>query len=896
MAFKAELNRIILALLSLYSLPASVVAQEAPITSDGTTATNVTTLDGSNFDINGGDIAGGNLFHRFGNFSVPNGGSANFLNSPDIVNIINRVTGGKISEINGLLKANGAANLFLINPAGIVFGPNASLNIGGSFLGSTADSLLFDDGTEFSATNLQASPLLRINAPIGLNLRDNPRNIVNRSVAQNPNGETNVTGGNVGLQVNPGQTLALIGGDVLLDDGNLTAKGGRIEIGNVQGSGKVVFNSTENGLVFDYSSIDSFGNIKLENTAVVDVTAGGGGDIVITGQNIEIDNSSLNAGILSKLGSIDAQSGDIKLNASEALTIANNSFIRNNIFSEASGNAGGVDITTKNLSISNGAQVSVSTNGAGNAGDLIVRASDSVELSGEGDSPSGLFAQVNPQGTGNGGNLTIETKRLSVSDGSKVQVSTFGEGNAGDLTIRASDIDVFETPIDNFFSTGIFAEVSLARRPNSSEILAKGKGNAGNLTIETDRLRIKDGGQVSVSTFGEGNAGTLTVKASDSIEVSGIEDANAFGGSKGGFRSKSFLGSEVKEGATGRGGNVKIETGELKIANQGRISVSSLDESGTAGNLEVKADSINLDRGTIRAATSFGEGGNINLNIDDKLTMRNNSSISTQGTGDANGGNITITAPDGFVVAFPKQNNDIIATAQAGKGGQININAQRVYGFNKERIQSIEVDPQTLSNNGENDINSTSADPQLSGNINLNTEQLDPAKERTKTSENLVEPDETVAQACGTDGSGTIANSFTITGRGGMPADPTKPLNSSYLSGEKVSGGQRGSDAQEQKGGGEPISLDENKKTFSSDEVIPARGMMMNEKGQIVLTAYPTPNASDRNAPQSNYCSSSLKQEELLATNKASDRSEDVLDDRAIEEIMNLLYSQGLGQ
>jgi large exoprotein involved in heme utilization and adhesion len=147
--------------------------------------------------------------------------------------------------------------------------------------------------------------------------------------------------------------------------------------------------------------------------------------------------------------------------------------------------------------------------------------------------------------------------------------------------------------------------------------------------------------------------------------------------------------------------------------------------------------------------------------------MRNNSSISAQGTGDANGGNITITAPDGFVVAFPKQNNDIIATAQAGKGGQININAQRVYGFNKERIQSIEVDPQTLSNNGENDINSTSADPQLSGNINLNTEQLDPA---------------------------------------------------------------------------------------------------------------------------------SLKQEELLATNKASDRSEDVLDDRASEEIMNLLYSQGLGQ
>jgi filamentous hemagglutinin family protein len=766
MAFKAELNRIILALLSLYSLPASVVAQEAPITSDGTTATNVTTLDGSNFDINGGDIAGGNLFHSFGNFSVPNGGSANFLNSPDIVNIINRVTGGKISDIQGLISAQGGANLFLINPAGIVFGPNASLNIGGSFLGSTADSLLFNDGTEFSAVNATGKPLLTINAPIGLNLRDNPAPIENNSIASAGSDPSGIAG-YFGLRVPDGKSFALAGGDIKANGGGIVTFGGRIDLAAVARTGTVELNLDGNNLSLSVPDSISRADVSLTNGAGFLVAGNGGGDIVITGQNIGINNSSLDAGILSNLGSEDTQAGDIKLNASEALTIANSSSIRNSIFSESSGNAGGVDITTKNLSISNGAQVSVSTFGEGNAGDLIVRASDSVELSGESDFPSGLFAQVNPQGTGNGGNLTIETKRLSVSDGSKVQVSTFGEGNAGDLTIRASDIDVFETPIDNFFSTGIFAEVSLARRPNSSEILAKGKGNAGNLTIETDRLRIKDGGQVSVSTFGEGNAGTLTVKASDSIEVSGIEDANAFGGSKGGFRSKSFLASEVKEGATGRGGNVKIETGELKIANQGRISVSSLDESGTAGNLEVKADSINLDRGTIRAATSFGEGGNINLNIDDKLTMRNNSSISAQGTGDANGGNITITAPDGFVVAFPKQNNDIIATAQAGKGGQININAQRVYGFNKERIQSIEVDPQTLSNNGENDINSTSADPQLSGNINLNTEQLDPA---------------------------------------------------------------------------------------------------------------------------------SLKQEELLATNKASDRSEDVLDDRASEEIMNLLYSQGLGQ
>ena len=174
------------------------------ISPDGTLPTNVTGADGRNFTIDGGAQVGGNLFHSFRDFSVPTGGSAFFNNGGDINNIINRVTGGNFSNIDGLLRANGAANLFLINPAGIVFGPNARLDIGGSFMGTTASGLLFADGAEFGVLDGSGTPLLTVNQPVGLRFRGNEGGIVNRSV------HVDGTGARVGLRVPDGQSLSLI--------------------------------------------------------------------------------------------------------------------------------------------------------------------------------------------------------------------------------------------------------------------------------------------------------------------------------------------------------------------------------------------------------------------------------------------------------------------------------------------------------------------------------------------------------------------------------------------------------------------------------------------------------------------------------------------------------------
>jgi filamentous hemagglutinin family protein len=140
--------------------------------------------------INGGATRGTNLFHSFQEFNVSEGRSAYFTNPAGIENILTRVTGTNPSNILGTLGVSGGnANLFLINPNGIIFGPNARLDVGGSFVASTASSIKFADGTEFSAVNPSAPPLLTISVPIGLQFNGTEGDIVVQDSNQTPTPE-----------------------------------------------------------------------------------------------------------------------------------------------------------------------------------------------------------------------------------------------------------------------------------------------------------------------------------------------------------------------------------------------------------------------------------------------------------------------------------------------------------------------------------------------------------------------------------------------------------------------------------------------------------------------------------------------------------------------------------
>lgn len=388
----------------------SVNCAFAQITPDGTLPNNSSVTTQNNIRIiEGGTQAGSNLFHSFQEFSVlPNSG-AYFNNAVDIQNIISRVTGGSVSKINGLIRTNGTANLFLINPNGIIFGANASLNVGGSFVASTANALQFGNIGFFNATDKNIpSPLLTIN-PSALLFNQINQNaaIQNNSVAfagKDPAGFDAF-----GLRVPDGKSLLLVGGNVRMNGGQLNAYNGRVELGGLGKPGTVALGVDGDNLSLKFPENVTRANVSLTNRAGVFVEGAGGGNITVNAQNIDIlETSVLSAGIGRSLGSVDTVAGDITLNAIGEIK-AIKSYIVNNVQLQAIGNGGNVTISSNSLFLSDGAQLQTNTNGQGDAGSMNINARDTVSFN-----RGVAISNVLKGAVGKSGNINITTGSLSL--------------------------------------------------------------------------------------------------------------------------------------------------------------------------------------------------------------------------------------------------------------------------------------------------------------------------------------------------------------------------------------------------------------------------------------------------------------------------------------------------
>jgi filamentous hemagglutinin family protein len=814
----ARLNSVSLSLMFYFLLffPKSGFAQ---VSGDGTINTVVDYKD-QTYTVSGGVTAGKNLFHSFSEFSIPTRKEVFFNNLSTVNNIITRVTGSSISTIDGSIRANCCANLFFLNPNGIVFGSNASLNVGGSFFGTTASSITFANGSIFSVSNSQDSSLLSVDIPAGLQFRASPGTILVKGVGHDivdPYASAEPSGG---LQVKSGQTLALVGGSINLEGGILSAKSGSVALGSVN-SGIVSINHSLIGWSLDYKNVTHFQDILLSKKSLVDASGKESGSIHVQGANITLLDGSL---MLIQHENNQIKRG-IEVKATDSINIIGSALSQNGLIPSGiidvnfgSEDSSDINISSPQLLLKKGGSIQSATLGTGKGSRINVNAFDSLQLIESLGNENQTLIVTYTGGDGRAGDVSISTTHLNLLNGGAIGSGTFAAGDSGNVDVISSeDISV----------SGVVLNADLNSTISS---VTTSSGNSGNLNIKTKELKVLDGATIVVSTYAEGNAGTLTINASDSVLLSGSSTDKGF---------VSGVASAARfESATGSTGNIKINTPKLTIRDGAGINISHDGDVGNAGSLTINTGSIVLDReGFIKADTKSGVGGNINIFNSNILLMRNNSFIAANAGGSGDGGNISVQSP--FLVSFPNENNDIIANSLTGSGGRVEISATGIFGLaprSREELQRLlgttdptKLDPRLLKSNDITAISQSS--PSLNGLVKLNTPEVDLSKGLVELPTTVVDPKTLVTQnPCRR----ASSSEFTRSGRGGLPPSLSQDLNSDSTQVGLVEPANFGAEKPEPKSDSKQASS----LPPSSSQIVPAQGWVYNDKGEVVLVAY----------------------------------------------------------
>lgn len=806
--------------------PDTTLGQEGSVVSPDTTVRGLTAEL-----IEGGALRGANLFHSFSQFNVGEGQRVYFANPAGIENILTRITGTTLSTIFGTLGVDGTANLFLINPNGISFGSNAKLDIAGSFVASTANSLTFGNGSKFSATNPEAPPLLSINLTPGLQYGSNPSkativNAGNLAVGK----DLTLAAGNLDLQgqLQAGRDLTLFAQDTLkvrdsVTHPFITSAGGRLLLQGDRivdifalnhpasgffAGGDMVLKSPNS--VFGDAHYTTGGNFRIEQLdgslgnleSPGDPIIRASGDVnfntyrgaslhILAGGSVTIDSITI-TGADATGNTINPITTPILANVtlSDGTSLVINGTTQPTLDIRAGMTAFGTPgITVTNFTTllpipstiapATSATIKINSIDILNANGLIFLTNQyqpNTALNG-GDIQLGIINARSDDG--NGGSVILDS-RSSITINPGFISSRSSVGNAGYILLLAKDA----------ISLGGNAYLG------SSTVGLTGK-NAGNVTIKAGALLINPGSFIDASSRGTGDAGSIA------IEVRGT--ASLIG---------SFIFSNVEAGAVGQGGTIDIQAGSLLIDGitgdfTGLFANTQEGASGQAGRIRVKADTLRVaNNAAIDASTgNSSQGGSITIDTN-SFELVDGGQILTSSAGIGKAGNVAIVSADSLNVS-----NSLITTGSTGAGDSGNL--------------SITTGQLDISNAGQ--INTSSTGIGNAGNLAI------VAKDSIVVNQGLI--------TTGSTGAGDSGNLSIITGRldvsnaAEINTVPTGKGNAGDLSiaaEDSVNVNNNGLVSTSSKGAGNSGSL-----------LIDTRVLTVNSGGQITTASTGTGNAGD---------------------------------------------------
>ncbi len=634
--------RFALALFAVQAVPAFAAGS---VVTDNTLGA-VRTINGPNYPITQtyGQIvggAGGNLFFSFGTFNIGTSETATFSSTTPVANVITRVT-GSASSIDGQIASTiGGANFFLIDPLGISFGPNASLNISGSFHASTADYVKLGSNGRFDATT-PANSVLTSAPPSAFGfLNANPAPVT-------------VSGST--LQMPDGQTLSLFGGGVTLTNALQRAAGGQIDIAGVSAPGEVLPAAPGIGAaVAANSSLLTFSGSLLQTDSVPGLTAGNifirGGTLTMTNSALTSDHDQPGAG------------GNVELALSGMASLAGSAITARNL---GAGSGGNLLLTAAGVALTGGSFLDTSVSGTGAGGNQTITSSAPVVISGTDISGnrSGLYAGSN--GAGSAGTIAVTAPQLTIDTGGNIySFATAGGNGAGiNLNVGSAQFDSGGRVLTETYGSGrggdimLTATGSVAIAGNESASVLSGlstatfgPGNSGNISVQANSISIADGAAVASASYAAGRSGDLVLTAAQSLNLSN--------------------GGTVSSVATTTGGAGAITLTAPQIGITDGIVDSTNYSSGTTGGILIQGADVTV-AGPIRSTTwGAGAGADIDLRASSSLQVFGAAltGISSEADSIGNGGSITIATPllvvDGAAI--------LAITHDQGRAGNINV-------------------------------------------------------------------------------------------------------------------------------------------------------------------------------------------------------------------------------